>query len=116
MKIRLIEDPLRCPACNTRMTGLALYGRQCNSCGMTCYLVTDETKHTGEQMRLRQSWDAVLIEMGSSELGGSRMVSPPKDILVDGIRPSLDAKQSQFLEPQPVVRRLLHSSCPIAAA
>ena len=40
------------------------------------------------------------------------MVSPPNDIVLDGIRPSLDVKQSQFLEPQPVVRRLLHTSCP----
>ena len=72
MKIRLIEDALRCPACNTRMTGLALQDRQCNSCGMPCYLVTDETKRTGEQMRLRRSWGAVLIEIGTGELGGSR--------------------------------------------
>ncbi len=71
MKIRSIEDPLLYPACNTPMTGLALYGGPYNSCGMTCYPDTDETKHTGEQMRLRQSWDAVLSEMESMELGGS---------------------------------------------
>jgi hypothetical protein len=41
MKIKLIEDPLYCPVCNTRMTGLASHDRQCNSCGMPCYLMFD---------------------------------------------------------------------------
>jgi hypothetical protein len=72
MKIKLIEGPLLCPVCNTRMTGLALHDRQCNSCGMPCYLVTDDTKRTGEQIRLRRSWDAVLTEIGPRGLGGGR--------------------------------------------
>jgi hypothetical protein len=72
MKIKLIEDPLRCPACNTRMAALASYDRQCNACGMPCYLETGEMKRTGEQMRLRLSWDAVLIEIVPRELGGSQ--------------------------------------------
>jgi hypothetical protein len=74
MKIKFIEDPQRCPACDTRMTDRALHDRQCNSCGMPCYLLTDETKSTGEQMRLRlrRSWESVLMESEPMEQGGSR--------------------------------------------
>ena len=66
MKIKLIEDPQPCSACDARMTDLALHDRQCSSCGMPCYPLT------GEQMRLRQSWEAVLMESGLMEQGGSR--------------------------------------------
>jgi hypothetical protein len=116
MKIKLVEDPLFCPACDRRMTGFALLDLQCNSCVMPCYLVTGDTKRAGEQMRLRRSWAAVLVGSGPSELAqgtrGESMVSPRKDILVDGIRPPPDAKRSLLLEPQPVVRRSLHTPCP----
>jgi hypothetical protein len=72
MKIKLIEDPQLCPACDTRMTDPALHDRQCNSCGMPGYLLTDETQRSGEQMRLRRSWEAVLIESELMEQGVSR--------------------------------------------
>lgn len=70
MKLRLIENPVLCPACNTRMVGLPLHDRQCNCCGMPCYRMTGETKRTGEQMRLQRSWDAVLTEIEPREPGG----------------------------------------------
>lgn len=60
MKIRLIEDQQRRPACDAPMIDPALHDRQCNSCGMPCYQLT------GEQMRLRRSWEAVLMEQGGS--------------------------------------------------
>lgn len=72
MKIKLIEHPLLCPACNTRMTDHASQDGQCSSCGIPFYLLTEETKRSGEMMRLRGSWDAVLIEGGLAELGSSR--------------------------------------------
>jgi len=72
MKIKLIEDPQLCPACDTRITAPALHDRQCNSCGTPCYLLTDETKCTGEQMRLRRSREAVLMESELMSQGGSR--------------------------------------------
>jgi hypothetical protein len=40
------------------------------------------------------------------------MVSPQKDILIDGIRSSLDVKRSPFPEPQQVAWRSSHSLCP----
>jgi hypothetical protein len=72
MKIKLIEDPLICPACNPWMTVLASHDRQCGPGAMPGYLVIDETKGTDEQVRLRRSWEAVLTEIGPRELGGSR--------------------------------------------
>jgi hypothetical protein len=72
MKIKLIEDPQLCAACDTRMTGPALHDRRCNSCGRPCYLLTEETNSTGERMRLRRSWESVLMESEPMEQGGSR--------------------------------------------
>ena len=40
------------------------------------------------------------------------MVSPQNDRLVDGARPSLDAKRSPFPEPHQPARRLSHTTCP----
>jgi hypothetical protein len=40
------------------------------------------------------------------------MVSPQKDSLLDGTRPSLDAKRSPFPEPQQGARRASHTPCP----
>ncbi len=70
MKIKLIEDPLRCPACNTRKAGLGLHDRQCDACGMGCYPETGETKRTDELLLL--GWHAVLREYAPREPGGSR--------------------------------------------
>jgi hypothetical protein len=70
MKIKLIEDPLLCPACNARMTGLDLHDRQCDSCGLACYPETDETKRTDERLLL--SWHAVLREGVPREPGSSQ--------------------------------------------
>lgn len=72
MNIKVTEDPLFCPACKIRITRLALQDRQCSSCGIPCYLATDDTKGSGEQMRMRQSRAAVLVEGGPREEGGSR--------------------------------------------
>jgi ribosomal protein S27AE len=40
------------------------------------------------------------------------MVSPPKDNLMDGSRPALDAQLSLFPEPRQVARRSSHRPCP----
>ncbi len=72
MKIKLIDDPMICPGCNARMTGLGLRDRQCNSNGMQCSLESDETRRTGEQIRLLMSRDAVLREIRPTEIGGSQ--------------------------------------------
>ncbi len=69
MKLKLIEDLLLCPACNTRKTGLGLQDGQCNACGMACYPETNETKRTDE---LLLSWHAVLREYAPREPGGNR--------------------------------------------
>lgn len=70
MKINLIEDLLVCPACSERLSVPGL--QRCNSCGIECYLETDETNRTEEQIRLLLSRDAVLREIGSRDSGGSR--------------------------------------------
>ena len=72
MTIKLIEDPLVCPACKARMAGLGLHDRLCSSCAMPSSVETDETKRTCEQIRLLLSRDAVLRELRPRELGGSR--------------------------------------------
>jgi hypothetical protein len=40
------------------------------------------------------------------------MVSPPKNNLINGSRPSLDAQRSLSPEPWQVARRLSHKPCP----
>jgi hypothetical protein len=56
MKVKLIEEPPACPVCNERWIGLCVcYERR-------CHMETDDTRRTGEQMRLSLSWDAVLRE------------------------------------------------------
>jgi hypothetical protein len=68
MKIKLNESPGTCPACNTEMTGLSPQDRQCHS--ISCYLGTDDTIHSAEQMRLMLSWGAAIKEIGFRELVG----------------------------------------------
>jgi hypothetical protein len=70
MKLKLIEDPLLCSACNTRKAGLGLHDGQCNACGMGCRPETGETKPTDELLLL--SWHQVLREYEPREPGGSR--------------------------------------------
>jgi hypothetical protein len=72
MKIKLIEDPRVCPACDAQITDLGLPDRQCSSCGMQRNLGTNETKRTDEHVRLLLSWDAVMRETGIREVGSSR--------------------------------------------
>jgi hypothetical protein len=72
MTIKLIEDPLVCPACEAQMAGLGLHNRPCSSCAMQSSVETDETKRTDEQIRLLLSRDAVLRQLRPRELGGSR--------------------------------------------
>jgi hypothetical protein len=72
MKIKLIEDALPCPACAPQLTGFASHDRLGDAGEMTCYPLIDETPRTGEQVRLRRSWEAVLTEIGPMELEASR--------------------------------------------
>ena len=70
MKLKLIEDPLLCSACNKRKAGPGLHDGQCNACDMECYPKTGETKRTDELLLL--SWHAVMREYEPRELGGNR--------------------------------------------
>jgi hypothetical protein len=72
MKIKLIEDSLPWPACAPLLTGFALHDRRGDAREMPCYLPLDETIRTGEQVRLRRSWEAVLVETGPSDLEAGR--------------------------------------------
>ena len=69
MPIELIESPLILPTRNAQTTTLALHDDRENSCVVRGYSVNDETKSTEEQIRLLLSWRAVLVEIGSGELG-----------------------------------------------
>ena len=72
MPIELIETPLILPTRNAQTTTLALHDDRENSRVVRGYSVNDETKSTEEQIRLLLSWRAVLVEIGSSELGASQ--------------------------------------------
>jgi hypothetical protein len=56
MKLKLIEEPPVWPVCNEPWIGL------CDCYEMRRYMETDDIRHTGEQMRLSLSRDAVLRE------------------------------------------------------
>jgi hypothetical protein len=114
MKIKLIEEPLLCPVCHNRMTGLGLHDRQCATCGMRRRLESDETHRTDERLLL--SWEAVPREIGPRASRRQLMVRPPKDNMMDGTFPSLSAKRSPFSQPQQVTGRSSDSPCPICGS
>jgi hypothetical protein len=72
MRIKLLEGPPICPGCNPWTTGFASDDHCRDSDEMACYLVTDDTKRTDEQVRLQRSWAAVLTDIGPMEVGASR--------------------------------------------
>jgi hypothetical protein len=70
VKLKLIEAPIFCSACNTRKAGFSVDHGQCNACEIGCYPESGETKRTDEE--LLQSWRAVLSEYAPREQAGSR--------------------------------------------
>jgi hypothetical protein len=56
MKLKLIGEPPACPVCKERSIGV------CGCYELRRYMETDDIRHTGEQMRLSLSRDAVLRE------------------------------------------------------
>ena len=69
MKIKLIEDPRAWPA---QLDDFSLGQRHGNPREIQHYLGTEDMMRTGEQVRLLLSWDAVLREVGITEVGAGR--------------------------------------------
>jgi hypothetical protein len=67
MQLRLMEDAMLCPACNSRALDPIPLGDQCALCGMRCLRETGDEKSAQVHMRLLVSWGAVLRQIGSSE-------------------------------------------------
>jgi len=70
MRIKLTEDTQLCPNCTQPLTVIGLRERLCNNCGVLCYMETDETLRTEEQMRRVTSRAYALEESGPKEVRG----------------------------------------------